>query len=251
MGDENVNVKVVHFKDSVKPQIRGKGIRQVMIDVRLCDLCEKKYAESEIQRILIRHNFGWKFCQNCIDQGWAKEEILMYLDKGSCIPLAFLLNNRYLGKFCFKNDSTREVVLKFWRRSQDAVQTTVMSPYGFDNITDKVADGDNAIMIGFRDYNLTTDPVEAKNMTITQELIDNTIVPGDRSKERQQRGVSLKNLFYYNPDIYDALLDEPSLLGGWCPVKIVYSDLSDKLQQIISDHRNMAISLQSDGRFHR
>ena len=53
LGDENVNVKVVHFKDSVKPQIRGKGIRQVMIDVRLCDLCEKRYAESEIQRILM------------------------------------------------------------------------------------------------------------------------------------------------------------------------------------------------------
>jgi hypothetical protein len=233
----------------VKPEITGAINRLTFLNVTTCLLCGVNYigTDCEIHYFDLGNKYGWMMCDNCIRNGWAKEEIVTYLNKSKKIPLHFLF--QYRNKFNFDGN----IVLKFWRRSRQGVYATSMQYNCGMNTTGPIfstnpgEEDDNAIDIAFSDYMLTADPEEARQIEVTEDLINNTIIP-NRAKDLASRGASLRNLFYYNHGLYDALASTHSLLG-MCPIKIALDDLSPEIQEMVKQHLTDAES--SDGKFHR
>jgi hypothetical protein len=255
LGDAMADA-IVKFVDPEKPDIQGYVRRLTFISASTCMVCDKNYCgdgDPEVHMVTIAALSGWLLCDRCIEKGWAAEEVITALNKKQYLMLDFLFDERFRGKWLFRLGSTDYVMLKFWRRSQQATFVTAFTYGDLQGHTKPLPDNtgarvDNIIDIEFIDKPLSTDPEEAKSIVLTRELVDE-LFADDIGKNKFSRGVSLRNLFYYNPGLYEDLMETSNLFGDSSPLMIRLSDMSgDMIQMVESQKRD---SDESDGKFHR
>ena len=237
-----------------KPAITGTIRRLVMVQANRCMLCDTEYADAGYDRTRffdVDGLNGWIFCDTCVTNGWAREEILAYLNREKRIPLHFLFDAEYRGLFNFVIGGSSKLVLKFYRKSMNAVCLT--STTGNNHAECLSAKMDIGIN-GVQEIVYSTefvDKVYCDNADRDAAILS---VPNAATVQSHvgdlmpyQRCVTLKNLLHYNPRIIDEMLGSSNLMGESCPIRITFHDLSEEIQasfRICADEAEAA-----DGKF--
>jgi hypothetical protein len=194
--------------------------RLVMVKEDHCQLCDK--ISSKSHRITIAENEGWIVCNDCIETQAAKKNIIEYIDKTKNVPTNFLYNQEFNDIFVFKVNGIRYIVLKFWRQTQKKVYITsniiIFNRYMQLHNDDYV-----------KNFNFVDIPIDINDDNST--LIN--IIENITDLSQKNRSISLKNLIYYNKDLYDSIVNCDNLLGKHCPVKITFNDLPSNIQENI------------------
>jgi hypothetical protein len=143
-------------------------------------------------------------------------------------------------------------MLKFWRKSQQGAYVTLISeedalihtmPY--DDVERGVKD--HILHSEFMDYQISSDPKDAQAVVLHQDAIDD-IVPPEARKTPLSRGVSFRNFFYYNPGLYEDLMEAASVLPDYVTFGVSLSDMPD-LRDVMAKMKVEADT--SDGKFYR
>lgn len=239
-------------KTCKKPEIRGNINRLIMINCTQCMICDK--MSDQISMIHLSVYYGWVVCENCVQQGYVREEIITALDKHQKIPINFLFDEKFRGKWLFRINDIDYIFLKFWRRSQQSVYVSMISRNDecYTNMLNSNSDQDGSLSrddiigIHFVDSVLSTDPKDAKSITLSQEIIEK-LISTKIIQENQSRGVSLQNLFFYNPGLYEDMIGGENILRAHISIDMSDPELHQLREIIESTNRKADMS---DGKFY-
>ena len=244
-SDVESSNKMKTVVDEGKPVLNGTINRLVMIERSRCMICDKQ-SYSPVTTVFLDNLSGWVACPNCIEKGWLREEICIALNKNLILPIRFLFEEKFRGKWLFKINGADYVVLKFWRKSQQAVYISMMTKN--DTLhSRKSSSGDNVINLQFIDHGMSDNPTESRTTVLSQESIEN-INSIKIAEPFLTRGVSLKNILYYNPGLLEDIFAAQTLFEQKFPANISISladlpDLKKNLEEYAKDAN------QSDGKF--
>lgn len=201
--------------DHIKPK------RLVLISASKCDFCKKTYncdsptEDSKTSLRMVEHLKGWVVCDNCVESHF-RQNYIAYLNSECAIPLEFLYNS----KWCVN----RNLTFKFWRSSKKAVYLSC-TDYGESRMTVIPNDRtDISVYTAFYDK-----PWESSDgAEISKSDYDRHIRDGS---DKLIRCVSLQNLFYYNPGLYEAIISADNLCSKNSDIKIKLDDLSPAIRE--------------------
>ena len=241
-----------------KPAITGTIRRLVMVQANRCMLCDTEYADAGYDRTRffdVDGRSGWIFCDICVTNGWAREQILAYLNREKRIPLYFLFDEKYRNLFNFVIDRSSKLVLKFYRKSMNAVYLTSTTGNNYaECLSTKiyVTGAPDIVYNAAQDIAYNTEFVDKVYDTNHDAAIHSipdaaTVQSHVGNRIPNQRCVTLKNLLHYNPRIIDEMLTSSNLMGESFPIRITFNDLSEELQA--SFRISAAEAEAADGKF--
>lgn len=240
-----------------KPELLKYARRLVFIRADYCMICDKRCIYNEnrdnLQMVTLSDRLGWIVCDNCVENGWAKEEVVGAIERDKKVPISFLYDEKYRNKWIFEIGGVDYLVLKFWRKSQQGIYLSFVPfrDHARHTLTANDPSGvpyDNILNVEFIDLEIGTDPTEARNLVITPEFIAEKY-QNFNSELKYTRSVSLSNLFYYNPGLYEDFVETPSLFRDYIHLKVRVTDLTTDVQQLLETHKNLAD--KSDKKFVR
>lgn len=181
--------------------------RLVMVDTHTCMICDK-YKPNSIM-IMMGTFWGWVVCEECRKTGLFKKSVVKCINDQNVIPLHWMDKSR------FYNEQINRPLLKFFRYSKkDSVNPI------YDCSPER-----NYFLYAIRKMN------------------DDTLVVDVFFQEREiikecMRGVTLRNLFAYNPNFYSDLITNDNLFcanidEGEEPIR--WSDISEKMQELVNN----------------
>lgn len=180
--------------------------RLVMVDTQTCMICEKFKPNSVM--LMMGTYWGWIVCDECRKDGQFKKSVVKCLNDQNVIPLHWMNKSR------FYNETLMRPVLKFFRYSKK--------------------DTNNPI------YECS--PERNQYLYAIRKMNDDTLVVDVFFQEREiikecMRGVTLRNLFAYNPNFYSDLITNDNLFcadinGGEDP--ITWADISENMQELVN-----------------
>ena len=242
---------------SSKPDLLKCARRLVFIRADYCMICDKRCVYNEnrdnLQMVALADRLGWIVCDNCVENGWAKEEVVGAIEQDKKVPTSFLYNEKYRNKWIFEIGGVDYLVLKFWRKSQQGIYLSFVPFRDHARHTLMASDPsgvpyDNILNVQFVDLKIGTNPTETQSLAITPEFIAEKY-QNFKSELKYTRSVSLSNLFYYNPGLFEDFVETSSLFRDYIHLKVRVADLTPDVQQLLENHKNLAD--ESDGEFVR
>jgi hypothetical protein len=174
---------------------------------------------KHIKEIRLEHYLtGWRFCEQCLQQGYVRNAIIEHLNKSGTIPLSGTLINNKIKRLRFSG--------QFEKSIQSRCQNNIKR---LDWMRDGMHSGKphDIGYCGFLDIQI--DP-NTKNHCVALTFENDHLEKPDL----RNGYISLQNIFVHNPKFYKQLTTCDNLLLSK-NVKLSYNDISENIKKTIND----------------
>jgi len=221
-------------------EIKGKINRLVMISPNKCMLCDNKDEECKMYRI--GRLYGWIYCSQCEKDNTINKEIVQYFKNENMIPMEWIFRK--------KKDNTKKETKTETETKSDKVEDEKDEEEEYNSSKriikfyreskQKIVDG---YLTQFTEFGNAIEMKKKKDESESDELML-TLVFKDNNEE-YEKSVSLRNIFYYNPDLYKEIKNCDNLLNYFV---VSYNDISDKAKEMLEKEYELS-QKSTDGKF--
>lgn len=204
--------------------------RLVMRPTNVCTLCgikNNKCKELNFGRLV-----GWIYCDNCKKDGTLKKAIFHFMKTELSMPYSWLIlvNNKFLQPDYYSKEKELNKYpmryLHFFRKSREHTDKPIHTARIFfakDSLT----------------FRYDTD---SKKLMVMSDFSDT------KTQEPTMRDVTLANLMYHNPGLYDEIISTKNILPK-TDIIIPYSEVPSEVKQLIEDTHLEALKAKSSSDF--
>jgi hypothetical protein len=237
----------------------------VMAQTTVCMLCGVKTNEDDINFLSLGHIYGWYYCNDCRDEGRLKEDVMYYMENESSLPCTWLpfvdVKKKLFTKKSYyptmlDNDSSKKKYIP----TEDISEPKQVSFLYFFKRTVKYEENGVRYLHFFRKSKAGTvrpihtgelhtnlnkcafRPIDDKTLAICLQFKD-TI-----TGEQLERDVTLANLFYHNPGLYEEIITTKNIFCG-SDIVVSYSEVPEKVKKLVDEAYERAKTCKDPSEF--
>jgi hypothetical protein len=249
----HANVSSLEEKSGVKKSYNPlKGARSLcLVSPDVCMLCNRRLDKSNFRALELEQFLGWVHCADCAQDGRLKEEVLYALEHQNLVPCGFLANSTR-----FKRPSAYETMSEFdheakkrvEKKTEDTKKSGVVYLHFFrlskGNTNRHVQTGYLDAEFSFSSFLLKVlKHDKKKKLVLSLDYFDNG------TKAERGGVVTLANLFYHNPELYEELTNTKNLLGTHSSVTVSYNEVPKTVRDLVEEAHLEALSCNNSSHF--
>lgn len=182
---------------------------RVLICVRPnCTICDKPVVE-QYSELTLEFNYGWRYCDDCKNNGKLKRAVLYEMELNKLLPCNFLMSSK------FKRPSFYETMITYDTETEKYIEEKTIDSenqysayfHFFSDSQELSGKNIQTVEMGKTIINpfLLKTTKDGSAMAIVAHFIDNT-------KNSNCKAVRLSNLFYHNKGLYEDIISASDIL---------------------------------------